>query len=340
MPLRERHAAAVVPAIQHFGNAVHYAAAFGTRERDLVDIRFMKFGCFFKPAEFAKFFAAADDVFMSALVANPDGKRRAPVTFAADAPVDDVFDEVAHTSRRDCRRHPVDRQIAFHKFVANRRHLNEPAFACVINKRSVATPAERVTVFVKHILEQQSHFVQFHDNGTIGVFHEKTFEVVNVVGESAAVVHEFHKRQVVTSADLRVVFAECGRDVYDAGAVRKSDVIGVRDKPAFRRVFDVIEKRFIFRIFVILALFHADKFVFVLLEKGRDKSLCHNEVFVADLDFGVVFFRVHTKRDVAGERPRGGRPGKEARVFFVNEPEPYENRTFFDVLVSLRDLVA
>ena len=194
-------------------------------------------------------------------------------------------------------------------------------------------------MFVKHFFKQQTVFFEFSDNHRVGVFYENALEIVNFVGKSASVVHEFYERQIVSASDLRVVLAECGRNMHDARTVGKSNVIGVGNVPTFIALFYVIEKRHVSRIFVIFALFHAYDFVFVLFKKRGNKSMRHYEILVADFDFRIILFRVHAKRNVARERPGRCRPGKKTRVFLVFQFKTNVYGFFFYVLVSLRNLV-
>ena len=56
MPLRERHRAAVVPAVQHFGGAHHFAAAFALQFH-LVDVGTVQLDVVVQPAQPAQLFA-------------------------------------------------------------------------------------------------------------------------------------------------------------------------------------------------------------------------------------------------------------------------------------------
>ena len=88
-PLRERHRAAVVPAVDHFGHTCHPSTRFERRiVDDVVDVRFVDFeivrkigiGCFglfpnFHPGDaglFHQFIVFADGLGLASFVANPD----------------------------------------------------------------------------------------------------------------------------------------------------------------------------------------------------------------------------------------------------------------------------
>ena len=70
--LRERHRAGIEPAVYNVFNAVHLAAAFIAFERNLVDIRAMKFHVF-NAAQLGKFFARTYNVYFAAVFAHPHG---------------------------------------------------------------------------------------------------------------------------------------------------------------------------------------------------------------------------------------------------------------------------
>ena len=81
VPLSKRHRSRVEPAVEHFGCTHHFAAAFAL-PLYLVDIRTMQFDVVIEMRFFAQFLARADDVHLSALVAHPNRKRRAPISFS------------------------------------------------------------------------------------------------------------------------------------------------------------------------------------------------------------------------------------------------------------------
>lgn len=65
----------------------------------------------------------------------------------------------------------------------------------------------------------------------------------------AAVIDELDKGQVIGAADFCVVLAECGRNVYHAGAVTQRDIIVAGDVPALLGGMDKVEQRLIFPVF-------------------------------------------------------------------------------------------
>ncbi|MPN47743.1 hypothetical protein SDC9_195347 [bioreactor metagenome] len=88
----------------------------------------------------------ADHVDMPAF-AHPNRQRRAPVALTRDAPVDDVFEEIAHAAFLDRLRNPVDAAVEGDELLLDRGHLDEPALSGVIDQRGIAAPAVGVAVF-------------------------------------------------------------------------------------------------------------------------------------------------------------------------------------------------
>jgi hypothetical protein len=277
----------------------------------------------------------------SALVAHPDRKRCAPIPFARNAPVDDVFKEIAHSALFDGVGHPVDRIVGSKKLLLDSSHLHKPARTCIVKKRSVASPTERITVSELQSFEKFVFAFKFLDDIFVGVFAEQSFKIVNGIFESASVVNHLHERKIVFFADFAVVLAECGCDMDYTRAVGESNVRVVRDViTLFLCTSFVVEKRFVFDVFVLAALLgvNLDVFCFVF-EKGRNKRVGKNIELIADLNFGVVLFCVHAKRDVGRERPRSRRPGKKIGVVDAFELEFDEYGSFLDVFVALRNFV-
>ena len=82
VPLRERHASAVVPAVHDFGGTLHLAAAFGAFEGYRVEVGFMQFDIPFYSRQLFKLGFTADHVHFAAVFAYPYRERSAPVSFA------------------------------------------------------------------------------------------------------------------------------------------------------------------------------------------------------------------------------------------------------------------
>ena len=154
MVLREGHGAGIKPAVDDLRRAFHRAAALAF-ESAVVDVRAVQLDVARNAALFFEFRLAADDVHLAALFAYPNGQRGAPIAVAREAPVDDVFEEVAHAPRFDRFGHPVDGIVRLDEFVFDRRDLDEPALAGVVQQRRIAPPAVRIAVFVHEFLEQQ-----------------------------------------------------------------------------------------------------------------------------------------------------------------------------------------
>ena len=73
-----------------------------------------------------KLFSAAHNVNFSAILAYPDRNGRTPITLTGEAPVDKVFNKVAHSARADCFGHPVYGSVVLYYLVTKSRNLDEP----------------------------------------------------------------------------------------------------------------------------------------------------------------------------------------------------------------------
>ena len=77
------------------------------------------------------------------------------------------------------------------------------------------------------------------------------------------------------------------------------------------------------------------------LFEHSQKRLGQDQVLVAFLDLDVVDFVVDRERDVARERPRGCRPGKDRALGILLQAEPdVDARVGHVIAVALRKLVA
>ena len=164
-----------------------------------------------------------------------------------------------------------------------RRRFHEPARTRVVEERSAATPAVRIGVFVKHILEKNVPFFQFFYNKFVRVLDEHAFIKRDFVFESAAVVYHLNERKVIFLTDSAVVDAERRGDMDYARTVGKRDVIVVGD---VKRLFAegaerAVVHRLVLRILVVRAFLYPLYFVSFLFKKGRDKGLGKNVRFAA-----------------------------------------------------------
>ena len=88
---------------------------------------------------------AADGVSVSTFTF-PDGQGSTPVSFAGQAPVDNVFQEVAETTLLDVVGIPVDGSVVAHQIISQCSHFDEPCASCIIQQRCVTSPAEGIVM--------------------------------------------------------------------------------------------------------------------------------------------------------------------------------------------------
>ena len=299
----------------------------------------MKFDIALDSAHFFEFLFGTHNVNFAAVLANPDRKRSSPVSLAGKPPVDNVLEEVAHSARTYGFGHPVHRFVRGDELIFYRGGFDEPTRSRVIYKRSVTSPAERITMLEKYVFEQFSAFFKIFDDEFIRVFDEHSLIRLYRVHESATVVYHLNEWQIVLSSHVRVVLAERRGDMNYSRAVGQGNVIVVGDVKRFlsERSESVREHRLVFDVFVILAfLFRND---FVVLEERGNESLGKNVNFVADLDFDVIETGVHTERDVGGQSPGSGCPHEKISVISALDFKFHVNGFFLYVFVSLRHFV-
>ncbi len=109
--LSERHRTRIEPAVDNFFDSLHLSAALFTFAGGRVDIRTVKLDIALDSAHFFEFLFRTHYINFSAVLANPDRKRRSPISLAGKTPVDDVLKEVAHSARTYRFGHPVYRFV-------------------------------------------------------------------------------------------------------------------------------------------------------------------------------------------------------------------------------------
>ncbi len=147
VPLGKGHGAAVEPAVDHRALALHLAAAFGAGEGNGIEERLVQLDIRRGGRrKLAKLLAAAHHMDVAAILTEPNGQGRTPIALAADAPIDYVLEEVAHTAFLDGFGDPVDAAVILDEPVLDGGHLDEPALPGVVDQRRVAAPAEGIAM--------------------------------------------------------------------------------------------------------------------------------------------------------------------------------------------------
>ena len=180
MPLGEEGTAGVVPAIEHERLAHHLARAAIRLavEPDIVDERSMQvlgnnirvYGCI------EHVLSAAGAVVVSALLADPHGKRSSPEALTRDGPVLDVAQPFTEPSLANPFRCPFHLVIELEQLLLHGGHAHEPAVHGVVEQRVAGAPAVRVVVGVHLLAVEQVVVVQQVDDVVIAVLHVSAIE--------------------------------------------------------------------------------------------------------------------------------------------------------------------
>ena len=242
---------------------MHLLATVRTGDCNIVDIRAVKFDVIRAVrAHLFEFFDAAYGVFFTAFTF-PNVKRGTPISVSGNAPILYVCNPRAETACAYRRRNPVDCIIVFYKVVTNCRHLDKPRFSCVVDKRCVTAPAVRVAVLKFRGGEKCAGFFQVFQNLRVGIFNKHTFPFGFFCHLTLAV-YKLNKRQVVLSAYIGVVLAECRCNVNDTCTVFCGYIACAGYKPALFSWGYKVPKRHILSHFKSLAFHFFQNFVFAL----------------------------------------------------------------------------
>ena len=165
--LGERHRARVEPDVDHDGLAAHLLAALRARPGVLVDVRAVRVGQL--AARALLDLGERAQALRVAVLAAPDGQRRAPVALARDRPVDVVLQPLAEAPVLDVRRVPGDGLVGGEQALAHRRRADVPGRLGVVEERRAAAPAVRVGVQEPLGAEQAPARAQVLDQVVVGV---------------------------------------------------------------------------------------------------------------------------------------------------------------------------
>ncbi len=284
-----------------------------------------------------------------AVVASPDGNRRAPVTVARERPVDVVLEPVAETAVLDVFGVPVDGLVLREEVGLVRRRAREPGGLGPVDEGRVAAPAVWIGVRVVDDGDDLSARGEVVDEVGIGVLDETSrVQLAYDRLEAGRVVHRIDDRETFAFTDLAVDLAERRGEVHDAGTVVDGDEVVGDDREGALPVDGEHRERW----FVMRADQGGRRDVGDDLGVGAehvgDARPRHHEIAAAFrcADAHVVDRGSDCGPDVRRQGPRSGRPDEEiARaevVVAIDEREPYVDRRFGDISVraGLAELVA
>ena len=97
----------------------------------------------------------------------PYRKRSSPVTVSGKSPVLNVFQPVAEASFSDALRNPVDGVVVADQILFYCSHADEPGLTCVVDQRSIASPAVWVAVLKQRRIKQKILVLECLQNGHI-----------------------------------------------------------------------------------------------------------------------------------------------------------------------------
>jgi len=227
----------------------------------------------------------------------PNIKRSTPITVTAYTPILYVFKPSTETSFTDCLRNPINCIVIFNKVVLNVCHLDKPGITRIVDKRCITSPTERIAVFKLRCIEQLTSFFKIYKNFFINIFTECTCPRC-FLSHFTLTVNKLYERQVVLSADIRVVLTECRSDMNDTCTVCKSYItVASYIISLFIRCYE-IEQRLIFLVFKVSTDILFNHFIFCIREVCLNKCLCQNKLLVTYFNFYICFNRVYTKCNV------------------------------------------
>ena len=323
--LGKRHRAGIKPAVYNLGNAVHLLAAMGAFNSNRVDIRAVQLNIVRTVIrKLLELGYTADRMQMSAF-ALPDIKRSSPVAVTGNSPILNVFEPVAETSLAYAFGYPVYSIVIADKVVLNSRHLNEPGFTRIVDKRSIAAPAMGIFMLKLRSVEQKPLFVKVAQNKRICVLN-KFSGIRRFLCHIALAVNQLNKRQVIAASYAGVVLTERRGAVNNTGTVSHSNIAVAHNKECpfillLANRLCAVEQRLVFLIFKLFSgkssgyLISGSVIVSKTAENLIEQSLSHIVgITVRSLNAAIDFIRIDAESNVGRQRPGRCRPGKEISV--------------------------
>jgi len=125
---------------------------------DIRDRALLKAGKFFKLSD------RFNDDHLFAIVGHPNRNGVAPVAITREAPVSCIGKPVVETLFLDNSRHPFSFFVFLNEFVLNISDFDEPAVESTINKRSLTSPAEGITMLDSSLVQKTATGLQIFHN--------------------------------------------------------------------------------------------------------------------------------------------------------------------------------
>ena len=333
--LCERHGSGIEPAVDNLRYTVHLFTAFRALNGHCVDVRAVKLNVIRAVVGFFfQFFDTADAVLMATFTL-PYRKRSSPVTVSGKSPVLNILQPVAEASFSDALRNPVDGVVVADQILFYCSHADEPGLTCVVDQRSIASPAVRVAVLEQRCIKQKILVLECLQNRHI-CFLAEGARPRSFLGHFTFFVYELYERKIVSVADFGVVLTKCRGDMNNTGTIGQC-YVGIADYIVCFFVSDsllsVREQR--------LVLFELEIFALIMLQNlgafsknGIYQSGCHIIGISFACYFYVILIRVDAECNVGRKGPRCGGPCQDVCVlaFYFKADN---GRTFFDIFVSL-----
>ena len=145
-------------------------------------------------------------------------------------------------------------------------------------------------------VKEKSALVKIYEYLLVSVLTERT-RPWSFLCHFALCIYKLNERQIVLSADIRVILTERGRDVNDTRTVCERYIVIAGYVVALFIGLCEVEQRLVFLVFKVGAcvLFY---YLIFALNVCVNKSLCQDILFVAHLDFYICFIRVHTESHI------------------------------------------
>ena len=235
--LCKRHCSGVKPAVNNFRYTVHVFATVRALNGYSINIWTVKFYfCRFRISTlFSQLCTASDRFHMTALTL-PYIQRCSPVTVTGNTPILNVLQPVTETSFSNGFRNPVYSSIVANQIIFDCCHFDEPGLSCIVDQRSITSPAMWIAMLKFRCVKKQSFFFQVFQYHWICLFHKYTF-IRCLFCHLTFAVYQLNKRKVISTSYLGIIFTKCRCDMNHTGTIGQCNVISTCDKVAFFVLF-------------------------------------------------------------------------------------------------------
>ena len=289
-----------------------------------------------------------------AIVRNPHRKRRAPETVPRNIPVAGIIKPLPETTILNMIRHPVHLLIALDHPLLQRLHhpfrirnlavdLQKPSLQRAVKQRHASTPAMRVTMHNRIVLEHATLFLKERNNGLVRILRAHALPLRHLIRKLALFIQRIKKTEAQFCTELKIFLTKTRRNMHRPRTIfrthesRRINLVTAgklfRSRERIRNTEQGLVRK-PHQVRTLASIQHER-----ILEIRSDPTRRHPELFPLVFHQVIIHVRAHGNRKVRRQCPRRRRPHQHRsprKAGLIRcERENQSQRRILTILVTL-----